>query len=422
MMEPKPCRLFLKSMNELLVAIDVGGSSTKVVYQSWEMKRPDHWLMDPYVEPISQHQLNRFMEQQAGLGKPRADRQAWLVIDEQIWVVGPMAQHFMPENRLHEKKYENALYKVLATIGIILEDDNLPTDKAISLRLAMVLPMDEFGDRKRLHEQLQIMLKSFSFRGKRYRVKLEKFICRPEGAGLMAFFLQKFPRIFADQNVGFIMLGHRNVTGLRFEAGELKVSDSPLLGFAAVLNQVVAATSGIQPQPLCEALFEAQQQAASKIYQPFKTLHPNWATLPSIQALITVKQPALRQAEIAELGQAITIAIQDYWERIERWLHKLSPGDLKRVVIGGGAAPFLQPQLEQFFNCPPQRMKPNTEYTWIERAPFERDRLSTNIHWWTSLPSCAHDSPHIDEILNQFGQDGRLIDVRGLFTLLQEEG
>jgi hypothetical protein len=413
--------LFLNFMNELLVAIDVGGSSTKIVYQSPDMADPNSWQMPPDVEPISQHQLDRFIEHQAVMGKPRPYHQAWLSVDEQVWVVGQMAKHFMPENRLHEKKYENALYKVLATIGIILEDDGFPVDKSIPLHLAIVLPMDEFGDRKRLHEQLQIMLKSFSFRGKRYRVKLEKFICRPEGAGLMAFYLQKFPQDFAERNVGFLMVGHRNVTGLRFEAGELMVSDSPLLGFAMVLNQVVAATSGIQPQPLCQALFEAQQQAAAKIYQPFRTLHPNWATLPPIQSLITVKQPALRQAELAELGRAIEVAIQDYWERMERWLHKLFPGDLKTVVIGGGAAPFLQPQLERFFNCPPQRRKVNTDYAWCDGEPFDRNRLTTHVHWWTSLPTCAHDTLHKDEILSQFWQDGRSIDVRGLFTLLQEE-
>jgi hypothetical protein len=327
----------------------------------------------------------------------------------------------MPEDRIQEKKYENALYKVLAVIGVILEDDGLATDKLLKLRLAMVLPMDEFGDRKRLQEQLQLMLKSFGFRGKHYRVKLDKFICRPEGAGLMAFYLQKFPRNFAERNVGFLMLGHRNVTGLRFESGELRASDSPLLGFATVLNQVVAMTSGIQPQPLCEALFEAQQQAADKIYQPFKTLQPNWGTLPPIQALITVKQPALRQAELAELGRAIEEAIQDYWELVERWLHKLFPGDLTTVVIGGGAAPFLQPKLERFFNCTPQRRKANEHYAWSAGEPFDRNRWTTHIHWWTSLPSCAHDTQPPDEILSRFWQDGRSIDVRGLFTLLQED-
>jgi Actin like proteins N terminal domain len=407
-------------MTDLFVAIDVGGSSTKIMYKSQAMQSAEYWAMSPEVEPISQRQLDRFLEQQAGLGKPRCYQQAWLSIDDQVWAVGQLAKQFMPEDRIQEKKYENALYKVLAVIGVILEDDGLAAERVLKLRLAMVLPMDEFGDRKRLQEQLLLMLKSFGFRGNRYKVKLEEFICRPEGAGLMAFYLQKFPKDFASKKVGFLMLGHRNVTGLRFESGELKASDSPLLGFASVLSQVVAATSGIQPQPLCETLFEAQQQAAPKIYQPFKTLHPNWVTLPAMQALITVKQPALRKAEIAELGRAIEEAIQDYWERMERWLQKMFPGSLKTVVIGGGAAPLLQPELERFFNCPPRR-QPNAYASYGgDWETFDRDRLTTNIHWWTSLPTCAHDTLHKDEILSQFWQDGRSIDVRGLFSLLME--
>jgi hypothetical protein len=404
-------------MADLSVAIDVGGSSTKIVYQSAAMEKSHCWQMPPAVEPISQTQLDRFFEQQAGLGKSSPSLHAWLAIDDQVWVVGQMAKHFMPDDRIQEKKYENALYKVLAVVGAILEGGQCATDKPISLHLAMVLPMDEFGDRKRLQAQLQLMLKSFHFRGRRYRVKLDQWLCRPEGAGLMAFYLQQFPTQFAEKSVGFVMLGHRNVTGLRFESGELKASDSPLLGFAGVLDQVVAATSGIQPLPLCEALFQAHYQATDRIYRPHQTVHPKWATLPAMQALITVKQPALREAELAELEQAVQNAIQDYWTRLERWLVKIFPGAINTVVIGGGAALFLQPELEVHFNYPPCRGKEDYSgrSTWSNQR-----RDSTKLHWWTNLPTVAHDTKDKDPILSQFWQDGRSIDVRGLFSLLTE--
>jgi hypothetical protein len=250
----------------------------------------------------------------------------------------------------------NIEYKVLAIVGVLLEVQRLQKSRALTLRLAMVLPMDEFGDRKRLQSELERLLKGFDCRGQRYKVKLEQFLCRPEGAGLMAFYLQKFPKQFAANSVGFLMLGHRNVTGLRFEAGELRASDSPLLGFAGVLDQVVGATSGVRSGPLSEALVTALREAAKQIYQPYQTQHPNWGKLPAMQALISVKQPALRQAELAELDRAIQAAIQDYWVRLERWLTKVFPGELDALVIGGGAAPFLQPELEKQFNYPPTRL------------------------------------------------------------------
>jgi Actin like proteins N terminal domain len=404
-------------MPDLSVAIDVGGSSTKIVYQSAAMEKSHCWQMPPAVEPISQTQLDRFFEQQAGLGKSSPSLHAWLAIDDQVWVVGQMAKHFMPDDRIQEKKYENALYKVLAAVGAILEGGNFATDKPISLHLAMVLPMDEFGDRKRLQAQLQLMLKSFYFRGRRYRVKLDHWLCRPEGAGLMAFYLQQFPTQFAEKSVGFVMLGHRNVTGLRFESGELKASDSPMLGFAGVLDQVVATTSGVRAGPLCEALFQAHYQATDQIYRPHQTFHPKWHNLPAMQALITVKQPALREAELAELERAVQNAIQDYWTRLERWLTKIFPGAINSVVIGGGAALFLQPELEVHFNYPPCRGK--DDYTG--RATWSNQRRnSTKLHWWTNLPTIAHDTKDKDPILTQFWQDGRSIDVRGLFTLLTE--
>jgi Actin like proteins N terminal domain len=405
-------------MSDLFVAIDVGGSSTKIIYQAADMTEPNCWYMPPEVEPIAPAQLERFFEQQAGMGKPNPSLHAWVKADDQVWVVGAMAQHFMPDDRIHEKKYENALYKVLAVIGVILEDDRIQSDLPITLRLAMVLPMDEFGDRKRLQAELQRLLKGFHVRGQRYRVKLEQFLCRPEGAGLMAFYLQMFPEQFADKSVGFLMLGHRNVTGLRFEAGELRASDSPLLGFAGVLDQVVAETSGIRPLPLNEALVMALKQAAKQIYLPHQTRHPEWATLPAMQALITVKQPALRKAELADLDRAIQAAIQDYWARLERWLSKVFPGALDTLVIGGGAAPFLQPELEARFNYPPCRLAGDYGGRW---TLTDRRRDSTQLLWWTHLPIVAQDIHDRDAALDaQLLQDGRSIDVRGLFSLLME--
>jgi Actin like proteins N terminal domain len=201
-------------MPDLSIAIDVGGSSTKIIYQSAAMAQPRCWYMPPEVEPISAAQLERFFELQAGMGNLNPSLHAWVKLDDQLWVVGKMAHHFMPDDRIHEKKYENALYKVLAIVGVLLEVQRLQKSRALTLRLAMVLPMDEFGDRKRLQSELERLLKGFDCRGQRYKVKLEQFLCRPEGAGLMAFYLQKFPKQFAANSVGFLMLGHRNVTGL----------------------------------------------------------------------------------------------------------------------------------------------------------------------------------------------------------------
>ena len=47
-------------------------------------------------------------------------------------------------------------------------------------------------------------------------------------------------------------------------------------------------------------------------------------------------------------------------------------------------------------------------------------RDSTKLHWWTNLPTVAHDTTDKDPILTQFWQDGRSIDVRELFNLLIE--
>jgi hypothetical protein len=87
-------------------------------------------------------------------------------------------------------------------------------------------------------------------------------------------------------------------------------------------------------------------------------------------------------------------------------------------VIGGGAAPFLQPELEVRFNYPPCRLAGDYGGRW---TLTDRRRDSTQLLWWTHLPIAAQDIHDRDTALDaQLLQDGRSVDVRGLFSLLME--
>ena len=98
-----------------------------------------------------------------------------------------MAQQFDPDDRLKELKYENALYKILAAIGIIASKHQLLAQKTLKVYLGVLLPWNEYSDRQRFESQLDKMLAKFSFRASPLKVKLLRFLLRPEGA---AYFLE----------------------------------------------------------------------------------------------------------------------------------------------------------------------------------------------------------------------------------------
>ena len=143
-------------MTSLSLVVDTGGSQTKIIFQTPEMDSPEYMLMPPEVEQISQKQFDRYKERIGWLGSPSAQQQAWFTVGEQLWVVGAFAGEFDPEDRLLEKKYENALYKVLAAVGVIAQKLQISRRK-LSVHLALLLPWQEFNDRKAFEEQLHLL-------------------------------------------------------------------------------------------------------------------------------------------------------------------------------------------------------------------------------------------------------------------------
>lgn len=86
--------------------------------------------MPPEVEQIKEDNLKRYLEKESSMSSPSAIRQAYLEVKERTFVVGYFASKFDPEDRLQEIKYENALYKTLAAVGVIAEQSQLNPKKS----------------------------------------------------------------------------------------------------------------------------------------------------------------------------------------------------------------------------------------------------------------------------------------------------
>jgi hypothetical protein len=325
-------------MTDIYLSVDVGGSQTKIIYQLSGSPNPNYLLVPPELEEITKTKLDNYMARLGWIGSPSPDQQLWVEWNSRVVVLGDFASSFDPQDRLGELKYENALWKVLGAIGLIVETNTLKMSpkKPLKLELALLLPWNEYNDRRRFEEQLRVMLAGFRVRNSSLKVSLERFLCRPEGGGLAAIRIkQQGLEWLRSQQLGVLMFGHRNTTALYFDRGQLKLGDSPLLGFANMLDMVIEMTSGLDRERLASGIFKARYGIIDKIYDPNfpYTRRPKWSTCDSIKDLASAKDPTLRDKEIQDIANAIEVATAEYWDKLERWLNKVLPTELDEVIV-----------------------------------------------------------------------------------------
>jgi hypothetical protein len=418
-------------MTDIYLAVDTGGSQTKVVYQVRGTAERKYLVMSPFIEQISQVKLQEYMARQGWIGSPAPEQQVWIEWNEQVFVLGAFAVLFDPEDRIRERKYENALYKVLSAIGLIVQKVKLSTKKKLHVQLGVLLPWNEYNDRSLFHEQLKAMLSNFRFQGNLLKVELERFLCRPEGGGVAVTQIrQQGIEWLRENKLGVLMFGHRNTTALYFEHGELKHGDSPLFGFSMMLDRVIELTSGLERDSLAEAIFRGMSKAKTEIYGSYDknssfyerdkacTKHPDWGKLEEIKSLASAKNPTLRSKEVVKIASAIDVATKEYWEKLERWLMKVLPESLRldEVIVCGGAAYFLEPELEVYFNC-----RPDINYEGKRSGYRSRDssRHRTDIIWGAGIQEQVKKVFDFDrQEEEEQSLSFRFIDCFGLFDYL----
>ena len=139
----------------IFLSVDVGGSQTKIIYQFPGWDKPLCLLMSPGVEQITKSDLKRYYDQSGWLGAPSDEQQAWVEWKGSIFVVGDFTSEFAPQDRILERKYENALYKVLAAIGVLMSKHNVKSKRRknadsqslkVNLYIGLLLPWNEYND------------------------------------------------------------------------------------------------------------------------------------------------------------------------------------------------------------------------------------------------------------------------------------
>jgi hypothetical protein len=324
-------------MSNLIVSFDPGASLTKIVYELATEGKPCLMTMEPEMLKLPQSSIDAYMSSRRGLESSKSVDEAWVSIptdgDRQCTVVGFLARQFSASARLDKLKYETSIHKALAVIGAIAQNNNLPN--RFSLSLTSLLPYGEYQNRQAFEQQLQSALKDFRFRGQRLRVKLERFECLPEGAGLaMICQRQNGKEWFNAQAIAVLMFGHRNTSLLLFERGKMTAGYTNGLGFHQMVKRVIERTSGQDATTLTSAIYAAGSDIT--------------ADNQAIRALVKSREPKNIDYELQMIVNAIATAKAEYWSRLYDWLESTLPA-VNEVILSGGAALYLEPELQECF-------------------------------------------------------------------------
>ena len=426
-------------MPKIYVCVDPGGSQTKVIYQLPKQEKLQYLLMPPELEEIKSESLKRYLDKQPSFANPAPIKEAYLSVADQIFAVGEFASEFYPEDRIQEVKYENALYKVLAIVGIILESNQIKSSK-IQLYLAILLPYNEYEDRGTFKEKIEQYLSKFTFRKKSYSIELKKFICRPEGGGLLALHNSADKTWQQSKKIGFLMLGHRNISALYFDRGKLS-GESPLIGLSQFFDEVIERTSMLNRERIAEAVFTAidnhwsEQRSSYSSEDRYKTKSsaerttlPNWSESESIERLTNARDSDLKAQEIQKISSVIEVAEEEYWSRISKFLARIFPDTLDAVIISGGASKLLKPRLEKHFNNMYSSYR-DSNYSYRNSDYYVRSSL-TRIDYNRPLVPIIWGEEYVSKIERIFdfkeadssqSLSSRLIDAYGLFKILQSK-
>jgi hypothetical protein len=410
-------------MATLYLSVDCGGSQTKIIYQLSGEESPGYLLMSPLVEEIKPEKIASYLDRKSSLGSPAPDREAYLKWQERVFVVGDLAREFDPEDRTSEQKYENALYKVAAAIGVIMSKLKLKLGKKkLELHLGVLIPWDEYNDRSIFEERLRKILAGFEFRGVSLFCSIGSILVRPEGGGVAATYIRKHGKEWLhDKKVAVLMFGHRNVTALYFDRGKLS-GDSPLLGFTNFLDAVIERKS-VDRELLAIAVMDTISQAHNITHPQTESYnhYPDWGKYPPIKGLAKAKDVELNQQECKLIVGAITVATKEYWEKIEKWLGKTIPSDVDVVIISGGASEFLEPDLERYFNAAHAGRKKDHYSPWRRSGEYiaiDKDKPMPELLWGVEIIDLVREKFNIAPDKDDHNLAIRLVDCYGLFDYL----
>jgi hypothetical protein len=311
-------------METLYLSIDYGASSTKVFFgltaNTYEiLVMPPHSIeLDKNLLPPPSTDTNY-------------ENRTWVGINDRYYAVGNLAKTtysaISPKKPL---KVESLLQKTCAVVYIAAQVLNLGAK--FKLVLNYVLPPGELGNnsnRDLLLTDFKNVLKLFDTPNGKMRIGLLSCKGCPEGMGLLLFHRKHFPES-SDRSIGLFMIGHRNASMFTSKKGVIGGYETNDLGFNFYLKQIASRSAGYNIDDLIEPIYKYQQPADES--------HLN-----RVLRAIDKERKAI---ELSNLKELIKTSRFYYWTMLKTWIDECLDSDIDRVIICGGTADYLRPELE----------------------------------------------------------------------------
>ncbi len=322
-----------KSLPDLTIAIDFGGSATKALVSPVEWN-PLTLCMEPEVTEVDRQFLDAYEAQKLGQAAPR--NRAWVGRGDRYYAVGYLAQQkFAATPGLSELKHERAIPKALAAVWVAAQCFKL--GKKFNVAIACVLPPGEYADAANVEFQLREALERYETPSGELQVKLTHFNCKPEGGATYMMIFRNQKETLLNKVLAVIMVGYRNASILISNRGEIGTFKTSEFGFIQMISAVMEKTSGQTPKMLTPAIFQAGEKIETK----------------PLLRLIRSTSEELRESELEQIKEAITFARKEYFLKLSNWMREHLPRDLDEVVLCGGTVDYLIPEFKTHFHWTP---------------------------------------------------------------------
>ncbi len=365
----------------LLLTLDPGTTDSKICYRVSEGEELSSFkllLMDSKTTTVSRESIETYEANR--ITTPLPESEAWIKYEDEYYVTGFLAaRRFKAVLDKKALKYEGAITKVLATVGVIVTKEGL--SPSLDLALSIALPYSEWETREKMERELKTALSSFCFRGREFAVNLEFFKCIPEGGGLMLTRGKKLGRKFVESKIVSLMWGYRDLSVVTSDCSVID-GQTIKLGFLEMLEQIQKLTSGLEEKELLRVVHSAGARITAN----------------NVKSLAKSQSPKRKAEEVIQIVEVIKRVRAEYWSRVKKWLVMTLPPDSQEIVMGGGTTYYFQKEIKAFL----QRNYPEIPIFWS--AELEKD-----------VQQVFNLDPQKDSLCV------RLADAYGLFRYMQQQ-
>jgi len=324
---------------KLILSLDVGASLSKgiVTISIGEETVTEIIEMGSDIFEID----SQILMKQEYLDNTSPENRAWVAKGVRKKVnavaVGTLAKKFndIKDSQIEGVKYEYAVEKILAAIGVALERHGLRRD-GVECYVNLLIPSDEKEGKNAIEKDLKKEIKKFQFSGEVIKASLLKLNCYAEGTGGLLYRIgqQENPAWANKVKLAILMMGHRNCSFLTIEKGGYSKIETVRIGYFDILSSIKTASIGQKMSDLEQIIPQISEDNQEKCFR----------------ALVRGERESNQSDEIKKLEKSYNEAHLVYWQKLKQWIEAHMPTQIDEVLILGGAAAFFRSDLEEYLS------------------------------------------------------------------------